>query len=945
MPRPRFGSLSLGARVLWRQIRGAPAAVTAIFVATLLTALFVTAAPRVLERVSTDDLQESLIEAAPEQRNLKAETSARIGPGSTDDPFSHVRDRGEDILQTGFPSAVQSIVPHTRYLVESAQFNVSSFPDGASGPFPTFFRFRYQDGIEDEATLIAGAMPARREPIAMLVGGQCPDDPLATEGFEPVPEVDCALVDIPVFEAAITADTAEAMMLGVGDHVTLTPDTQDRLWAPAAITQRVSYILAISGIVELSDVTGEIWFADPYLHRPRIMENADFRLIFATGLMDPDSYGRMLNDIDVASLHYTWRYFVDPDLVDATEAATLRAEVDKVIPPNEESVVTLLPALLTEYLERRALTVRLMSTAVASLAVAAVGVVLVLAALVAERQVGATVLIRDRGASSGQLTLTSVYTGLLVVVPATLIGFLVSAALLDDTGTLVPGRGAAALAAGGTTAVVVASSPYILRRLGALRRPGTPLPARSGRRMVLEVFVLMAAAASVALLRRRGSSDAPASTDIDPLLAMTPAVAGVAMGIVTIRLIAPLMRGLSALAAKGRALVAFIGMRRLVAMPAAGRAPTLVILVAVAVAVFSSVVRVSIAEGQESHTWQVVGADFRIDAHGPGVPLSGAVDPEALAAGMPWAEAALLGDVEVSGTNRAPGVSVLAVDATAYREVVTTPAVDLEGLQALAAWSGDGPLPVLVSSHWSAEDALRVGSELVVEMGTVASAVRVVDVVDRFPSLPVGAPFVVVDLPGLRRAGGDLALPATSFYVRSPESATERIATSLDGMDMLARLTSRHQVKDDLAGNPFALWVDRGLAIVFYLGVTFAMVAAVSLLAVTAARRRRDLGFLRILGLHPKQATSITALEQIPPVVLATLAGAATGAVVARLLAPALDIASFTGGLLPAEIVVDPVSIAAAAALILAALAAAVAMFVAVTRVEDYGRLLKVGDE
>lgn len=945
MARPRFGSLTLGARVLWRQLMGAPAAVTAIFVATLLTALFVTAAPRILERVSADDLRESLIEAAPEQRNLRAETSARMGAGPIDDPFSHVRDRGEDILQTGFPSAVRSIVANTRYLVESAQFQVSSFPDRVSGPFPTFFRFRYQEGVEDETTLIAGAMPARREPIAMLVGEQCPDDRLATEGFEPVPEVDCAVVDIPVFEAAITADTAEAMMLGVGDHVTLTPDTQDRLWAAAAITQRVSYILAISGIVELSDVTEETWFADPYLHRPRIMENADFRLIFATGLMDPDSYGRMLTEIDFASLDYTWRYFVDPDLVDATEASRLRAEVDKIIPPNEESVITLLPSLLTEHLERRALAVRLMSIAVASLVFAAVGVVLVLAALVAERQVGATVLIRDRGASSGQLTLTSVYTGLLLVVPAALIGFLVTAVLVDDTGTQAPGRGAAALAAGGTAAVAVASSPYIFRRLGALRRPGTPPSASSGRRMVLEVFVLVAAAASVALLRRRGSSDAPASLEIDPLLAMAPAVVGLAVGMVAIRLIAPLMRVMSGLAAKGRALVAFIGLRRLVALPAAGRAPTLVILVAVAVAIFSSVVRASIAEGQESHTWQVVGADFRIDAHGPGVPLPQAVDPEVLAAGSPWAEAALLLDVDVLGADHAPGVLVLAVDADAYREVVTTPAVDLEGLQALAAWSGDGPLPVLVSVHWSVEETPPVGGEFVLGMGAVDPTVGVVGVVDQFPSLPVGAPFVIVDLAGLRRAGGDLALPATTFYLRSPESATERIATSLEGMDILARLSSRHQVEDDLAGNPFALWVDRGLAVAFYLGVIFAMAAAVSLLAVTAARRRRDLGFLRILGLHPKQATAITALEQMPPVLVATLVGAATGAVVARLLAPALDIDSFTGGLLLAAIVVDPVAIAAATGLIMAVLGAAVAMFVAVTRVEDYGRLLKVGDE
>lgn len=954
MDRPRFGSLSVGARVLWRQIRAVPAAVITIFVATLLTALFVTAVPRVLERVSADDLRESLLEAAPERRNLRGETHGRLGPGSDDDPFSHVRARGENIFEDGFPAAVRSVVADSQYLVESARFQVSSFPDDVEGPFPTYFRFRFQEGIEDEITLAAGDLPKEHLPIQMLVGESCPDDPLAVEGFEPDPDVACQIVDIPVFEAALTAGTAEAMEVGIGDYVFITPDALDRLWPFGSLGAGERWVLFISGIIELSDLSNEFWFADAALHRPRIEENPDFRLVFGTGLMAPGAYREMhtffaQRDSDhqpgAAEFAYTWRYFVDPDLVDAAEAATLRAELDKILPPNEESVVTLLPSLLTEYLERRALTVRLMSTAVASLAATAVGVILVLAALVADRQAGATVLIRDRGASPGQLTLTSVYTGLLLVVPAALIGFLITAALLEGTGGLAPGRGSAALAAGGTAAVVVASSPYIFRRLGALRRLGMPLPARSGRRVVLEGFVLVAAAASVALLRRRGMGDAPESTELDPLLAMAPAVVGVAAGIVALRLIAPLMRGLSWLAAKGRALVAFIGLRRLVAMPSAGWTPTLVIIVAVAVSVFASVVRQSIAVGQEIHTWQVVGADFRVDAHGPGVPLPQAVDPETLAAGMPWAEVALLLDVEVLGTDRATDVSLLAVDVTAYREVVSAAGVEPDRLQALAAGLDEGPLPVLVSSHWGAEDAPSVADELGLEMGTFDPTVTVVGVVDRFPSLPVGAPFVIVDLPALRRSAGDRAVPATSFYLRLAESETERLATTLEGMDSLAQLTSRHDVEDDLAGNPLALWVDRGLAVVFYLGITFAAVAAVSLLGLTAARRRRDLGFLRTLGLQPKQATAITALEQIPPVVLATLAGAATGAVVAGLLAPALDIGSFTGGLLPAEMVVDPVSIVVAAGLILAVLGVAVATFVTVTRVEDYGRLLKVGDD
>ncbi|MGH8945032.1 MAG: hypothetical protein ACRDVL_02655, partial [Acidimicrobiia bacterium] len=320
--------MTIGARVLWRQIAAAPGAATTIFIAVLLTALFITAVPRLLERVSTEDLREGMAEAEPEQRNLTAETVGRLGAGGRADPFSTVAGRGEAVLQQGFPESVKSIVTETRFLVESAQFAVSSFPDAETGPFPTFFRFRYQEVIEGELDVIDGSTPAVREPIPMLVGLECPDDPLDTEGFEETPDIDCRLVDTPVFETAITADTAEAMMLDVGDQVLLHPDTSDHLWGLGALGQQEGYVLAISGIIELSDIDEELWFADPALHRPRIRENPDFRLIFATGVMAEESYGPMLEDVP---FRYTWRYFVDPGLVDAGDAVALRADLDKIL--------------------------------------------------------------------------------------------------------------------------------------------------------------------------------------------------------------------------------------------------------------------------------------------------------------------------------------------------------------------------------------------------------------------------------------------------------------------------------------------------------------------------------------------------------------------------------------------------------------------------------------
>jgi len=188
-------------------------------------------------------------------------------------------------------------------------------------------------------------------------------------------------------------------------------------------------------------------------------------------------------------------------------------------------------------------------------------------------------------------------------------------------------------------------------------------------------------------------------------------------------------------------------------------------------------------------------------------------------------------------------------------------------------------------------------------------------------------------------------VPGTVVYLRGPEAETERLAASLDETAGLTRLSSRYEVLAGVADDPFATWVDRGLVIIFYLAMAFGIVASLSLLTVTASRRRRDLGYLRTLGLTSRQAMMITTLEQVPPLVVATLVGAATGGVVARLLAPALDIESFTGGLLAARIVVGPLAILGVSGVMVALLAVAVISFVAATRDEEYGRLLKVGDE
>jgi putative ABC transport system permease protein len=228
------------------------------------------------------------------------------------------------------------------------------------------------------------------------------------------------------------------------------------------------------------------------------------------------------------------------------------------------------------------------------------------------------------------------------------------------------------------------------------------------------------------------------------------------------------------------------------------------------------------------------------------------------------------------------------------------------------------------------------------DMGAVDPQVVVAAVADHFPSLPTSEPFVVMSLAHLREARGDLLVPATNLFLRADETGAASIAANIDEP---ARVVSRYEIGADLMADPLARLADRGLAVVFFLSSAFALVAAISLFAATASRRRRDLGVLRILGLGRDQASGVTTLELAPPVLMASILGGIAGALVALLLAPALDIDSFTGGVIPSDIVIEWGSMLVVTASILTVVAVAVAIFVTVSRSGDEGTLLRLGDD
>jgi putative ABC transport system permease protein len=968
MPVNQAGAMSLGLRDIRRQLRSQPAVVISIFTAVLVATFLVAAAPRLLEEVSSQDLYATVNDAAPAQRNIRVERSGRLGAGADADPLQRIRDSGDSFAADEIPPSVAAITSSHYFLIDTPRFRVAPLPgEDPPHPFPMFLGFRYQEHIEDHITLIEGAMPTPQEPITMLVGADCPVEEDERERLsellelgetEEIEDLDCQLQDVPHFQVAVSEPTAEAMGLEIDRQMILRPDATDPPFlAISGETLDYQIVMSISGIIELADPSLEYFYGDPQLHRPAIQENADLRIVFATGLLSPDDYGS-LSRLGGVSWRYTWRHFVEPELVRDANIDVLQAQLTPfeltysslVARPNDPTVSTQLSRLLAAHLDQRSQTVAMMSLAVAGIFSSVVAVTLLLAVLMTVRQRTSIVLNRNRGATGAQLSLTRVYEGMFLTVPAALIGYGGASWLLADTDGFIAYRATVTLVAVSIVAILAAALPLLRQRLGSLQFENEAQSTSTSRRLVVEMFVLVLAAGAVVLLRRRGQIENPSTTaEFDLLLATVPVLVGLAAGLITMRLYPPAIRLLSWIGSKNRGIVVFVGFRRILQHSFSARLPVLVFIICVVTATFTVVTRASIMSGQEASSWQAVGADYAVKGVGPDINVPASIDFDGLgpiddiAFGKTFPDASV-----VSERSRAPA-AVMAIEVDGLSRVAEGTPVDspLLGLSTQAgteAGSEAAPIPVIASTNWPFEGGVRPGDMITLDLGRLRPFAVVTEVRDRFPDLPDDRPFVIVSLETLESMS-ELPLPPTVAYLRAPRSSGETLTDTIAEQAPSARLISRYENLEAVAEDPFVSWAVRGLGIVFVFATTLAILAAVSSLALGSARRTRDFGYLRTMGLDTRQATSMTVIEQVPSVLVGTLVGALVGVGTAILLDPAIDLDPFTGNLVPTEVTVSWPVIALLALSLIVALGVAVTVFVLVNRRTDLGRVLRVGDE
>ena len=549
--------------------------------------------------------------------------------------------------------------------------------------------------------------------------------------------------------------------------------------------------------------------------------------------------------------------------------------------------------------------------------------------------------------------------GLLLCIPAALLGYVLAVLLVDSRPNRWSSAGSLATALLTVALLVIASRVNISTALGALLSRGGQYRGRtSPRRLAAEGAVVALAVARIVLLRRRGLAPnvtAEGDVSFDPFLTAVPILLTLAVGLVALRLYPLAMRLAARIAGTGRGLVVFVGLRRISGQSPVAHLPLLVMLLAIGISIFTTIVRFSISEAQAEGAWQTVGAPYRIET-------PDSVLPERLNLGAIEGVAGVAEAVQVDVS----GGTLLAIETGDLADMNAGTRADPRFPDSLLAIPGGAelgtvrnPLPAIISGPDVGN--FRIGETTTTTVPAQPSPVQIVMRIEEirpgFAGLAEGTRATIVNLRALQSAapesqirpnvafldGDGLTVEQLELVIADQTGTDDRIAGGINAF-VAADILSRSETYAEIRDAPLSRGVTRSFALSVAMASLYAILAIVTALTLTARARSRDLSFLRTLGLSQPQALRLAVIEHIPSVLIASTVGAALGIAIVRLIEPGLDVSAFVGPDTSVPLQIDwPTITAITIALTLVTLGA-IALFTAINRRAQLSQMLRVGD-
>jgi putative ABC transport system permease protein len=911
-----------------------------ILALVFVTALVAAATPRLFNRVADDGLRYEVREATVVERNLQLGRITRIEAASAEGmgPVDDV----EASVEADLPDTVRSVISDDSALAKSINYSILGRPSNRPG----FLTMQFQDRLDEHVALVEGRMPS----------GEI--------GRVPAPDLPPASVPIPqdlealTIEVAISTITAQELDASVGDTLEMVPDSNDTLVGPFGFLEPVT--AQIVGIYEVTDPDADYWVGDRSLHQPlRVPVGINTVLIYATGLVSPDAYPGFLQT--TYPMRYGFRYYVDPERMDAgmlddlvTDLQQMESSYASFASQPSDMVTTLQTGLLEltdHYQDERRATEAVLTTAAIGPAAVAVAAIAILAMLAVQRRRSALILLRGRGGSGTQLVGSHVVEGLLLAVAPAAAALLLATTLVDARAAPMSSVAAGLVAVG---AVVVLAAAVVPIAVAPMRRIGREAPAAIGaspRRLAFEGLAVGLAIGGVVLLRQRGLAGGSAAGElagVDPFLAAVPALVGLAVGIVTVRLYPYPIRAAGWAAASGRGLVPSLGLRRAERQTGTGQLPLVVLLLTVAIGTFSSTMLATVDRGQVTASWLEVGAAHRVDAVGDTL---SELDLSSVAA-----VTAVAASHETDATIGLAGgghVNLVAIDAPEYEDVTDgTPAGVNFPTEFVDATPGDdrlgtseNPVPTIVSRALarSSTTSLGVGDTFELTIAARFATFEVVEVVDSMPGQGSGN-FMVVPRGLLGPALNDRPLEPTSIFVRAPASAHEAIVDAVGpetGIDVISQSTTLTALRE----RPLVDAVQAGFAAALFIAIAYAALAVIVALLLSGSARASETAHLRTMGIGRRQVTLLAIFEHTPLVLVAVVAGLVLGVAVAWVVLPGLGLGAFTGSTGDPALTVDAGRLVLLTAALLVIVAVGVGLAAWAQRRTDPARAIRSGME
>jgi putative ABC transport system permease protein len=380
--------------------------------------------------------------------------------------------------------------------------------------------------------------------------------------------------------------------------------------------------------------------------------------------------------------------------------------------------------------------------------------------------------------------------------------------------------------------------------------------------------------------------------------------------IVVLRLYPLALRGLMHGSTRTKGAPAFLGLARASRSALTPALPAFALVLALTVAAFAGMVRDAVTNGEVAASWQSNGADAVVTP-APNLIITPTAGREI--ANVPGVTHATGIFNEFWSTPSGAQLTVLAVEPASYAALVASsqgyPQVQA-GLLAVPAQAGAAQ-PVLASPQALADLGHGVVSLSTYQAQEAPIPVRVAGVLSSTPALPGGGAFVIIPVAAIRStATPPVPTPVTQMLLNGASIDHARLSAVVGHLLFGGAVSYRSDVLSGLTGGP----LQHGAFTLFSLAVVVAAALGLAVmlleLALGASERDSTLARLAVMGLGERQRAWVVALEVLPAVIAAGLAGWACAVTLPRVLAPDINLSVFTGTSIPVPLAANVASIA-----------------------------------